>query len=64
MNGILEELQPLEEAFGIDFKCDNCGHSTKEHFRLQDSIWKCKECGEKRNNEKNGLNDIIYNFFK
>jgi ribosomal protein L37AE/L43A len=58
-------LQPVGKELGLDFgSCEKCGHSTEEHIYLQDSVWECKECGKKCNNEKSLVNDLFYSFLK
>ena len=61
VNDFFDKFQPLGEKLGINNTCENCTHSIYEHFRVEDSIWECKMCGKKCNNEMN-LSDI-FNFF-
>ena len=61
VNDFFDKFQPLGEQLGINNTCENCTHSIYEHFRVEDSLWECKICGKRCNNEVS-LSDI-FNFF-
>ena len=61
VNHFFDKFQPLGQQLGINNTCENCTHSIYEHFRVEDSLWECKICGKRCNNEVS-LSDI-FNFF-